>query len=138
MQNVGIIPIPDSDNSTYLTLLELAFRIYFEEGLVKSQQEFSTRILGMGPSYFSCMRARKRTPASAVLERLLKQTRLFLVSCERNPYFGKTYSIRLNQTYDRLDGLADTLEDELLIWEISPIMEFKTNKMRELPETKNG
>ena len=107
--------IRPSHKSTNLTLLHTAFRIYFEEGMVKSQQEFSTSILGKAPSYFSSMTARQRTPKRAVLERLLNQTRLFLFSCRDNPYIGKLHSVRLTQTHERLDGLANTIESELML-----------------------
>ena len=106
-----------SDEDVELTgnILETAFRIFLQEKIVRNQQEFSKLILGMKPNYYSSMRARNRRPSDAVLENLLKQTKLFLFSCKRNPYFGEPRAKSLNRTHDRLDALANTISDELFM-----------------------
>lgn len=104
------------------SLMEIAYCIYFEEGMVASQKEFSTCVLGMGPSYYSSMRARRRTPKRTVLQRLLKHTRLFLFSCQGNPYIGQPNSVRLNKAHRRLNALANTIEQELILhWSLNQL-----------------
>lgn len=55
------------------SVLEMAYAVFFNEGIVRSQQEFSTEILGMAPSYYSSMVARDRQPTKVVLYRVLAQ-----------------------------------------------------------------
>lgn len=109
------ILISDEDIEIEETILQMAFRIFLQEKIVRTQQEFSTLILDMKPSYYSCMRARKREASYAVLKKLLRQIRLFLFSCKRNPYFGEPRAKRLNRTHDRLDALANTVSEAILL-----------------------
>ena len=115
MPKTEIRPTNQVSKSKNLIVLEIAYRVYSEEGIVRSQLEFSTSVLGKGPSYLSCMKARCRTPTRAMLERLLRHTRLFLFSCKRNPHLGKPHAHHLNKAHRRLEALANTIEEELFL-----------------------
>lgn len=103
----------DGGNIGSEPILEMAFRIYHQCKLVSSQQEFSTAILGKKPSYYSCMRARKRAPSREVLERLLSETRRFKFICASNPLLGNAHAKQINKTYQSLSELSNTINDEL-------------------------
>jgi len=94
-------------------ILEMAFRIYQQCKLVSSQQEFSTAVLGKKPSYYSCMKARKRAPSREVLERLLRETRRFKFICASNPFLGNVHAKQINITYQSLSKLSNAIHDEL-------------------------
>ena len=102
------------------TTLETAYLVFLNAKIINSQAEFSTRILGMKPSYYSCMKARGRIPTRGVLERLLNHTKQLLASFEDNPHLGKSHAFHLNQAHQRLTKLAGRIEEELLLrWALS-------------------
>ena len=97
-----------------LQLLELSYEIFLKTRIVDSQSEFSTHVLKMKPSYFSCMRARNRSPKKAVILRILNAARFYHAALELNKYFGKPEAKTLNKTHRNLEGLINTIESELI------------------------
>ena len=57
-------------------ILRDAFHLYRRNNLTVSQPSFSRKILGMKPSYYSCMITRNRQPSRRVLETLMSVTKL--------------------------------------------------------------
>lgn len=59
-----------------IELLETLYQRLSEAGLVQSKVEFSTELLGKGPSYLTSMRARERHVPEAVFHALLERLEL--------------------------------------------------------------
>lgn len=96
-------------------ILSLAYRIFRENGLVKSQADFSLRILGRAPAYFSSMMARKRVPSTQVMRQLRDETQVALAGFLANPHLGQPYAVKVNEAHERLSALAQMLEVNLRV-----------------------
>ncbi|MEM1010196.1 MAG: hypothetical protein AAGJ35_14475, partial [Myxococcota bacterium] len=59
-------------------ILRDAFHLYRRNNITRSQTAFSRRILGMKPSYYSCMLTRNRQPSRRVLVTLLSVTKTIM------------------------------------------------------------
>ena len=94
-------------------VLERAYWTYRPIGFVQNQVEFSTRILGRRPAYYSCMVSRGRTPSPRVLRQLRETTKTIMASFLGNPHFGKRYANHLNTAYGDLEALVHILNDTL-------------------------
>lgn len=94
-------------------ILQDAFHIYRKNNLTRSQQAFSRSILGMKPSYYSCMVTRNRQPSSDVLQTLMNVTKTILATFLGNPHFRQPYAANLNQAYDQLEQLVERIGVEL-------------------------
>jgi hypothetical protein len=94
-------------------ILEQAFKTYKQTHIVKSQTAFSVNILGMKPSYYSCMASRRRRPPHRVLITLRDVTKTIMATFLGNPHFGKDYAVNLNSAYHELELLLDMINVEL-------------------------
>lgn len=94
-------------------ILRDAFHLYRRNNITKSQTAFSRRILGMKPSYYSCMLTRNRQPSRRVLETLLSVTKTIMGTFLGNPHFRQPYAANLNQAYDQLEQLVERINVEL-------------------------
>lgn len=94
-------------------VLERAYWIYRGIGFVQSQTEFSTRILGRRPAYYSCMISRGRRPSRRILTQLRDVTKTIMASFLGNPHFGKRYADNLNTAYGDLESLVRMLNTAL-------------------------
>ena len=103
---------PDS-----LALLELAYEVFIKTRIISSQSEFSTFVLKKKPSYYSCMRARNRSPNQLVFQRILNIAKFYHRGLELNKHFNKPYAEKLNKTHRRLEALINTLEADLMVLE---------------------
>lgn len=99
-------------------ILRDAFHLYRRNNLTRSQQAFSRRILGMGPSYYSCMIARNRQPSRRVLETLLSVTKTIMGTFVGNPHFRQPYAEHLNRAYDQLEQLVAQINVEMHFVEV--------------------
>jgi hypothetical protein len=104
-------------------ILRDAFHLYRRNNLTRSQQAFSRSILGMGPSYYSCMVTRSRQPSSRVLETLLSVTKTIMGTFLGNPHFRQPYAENLNQAYDQLEQLVERINVELSFVEVMDQLE---------------
>lgn len=112
------VKYPDAANTThnanYIELLDIAYKVYLDLGLIKGQQEFSVRIAGKAPSYLSCMKSRGRTPNRIVLVTVLNDARLLRDGIETNKHFGHDYAETLNGAHRKLVALVNTMEEQLV------------------------
>ena len=99
-------------------ILRDAFHLYRRNNLTRSQQAFSRRILGMGPSYYSCMVTRNRQPSRRVLETLMSVTKTIMATFVGNPHFRQPYAENLNQAYDELEQLVARINVEMTFVEV--------------------
>lgn len=90
-----------------------AFQLYRRMNLTRSQEAFSRHILGMKPSYYSCMVSRGRQPSVRVLETLISVTTTIMGTFLGNPHFRQPYAENLNTAYDQLDGLIAKVRMEI-------------------------
>ena len=95
------------------SILQDAFHVYRRNNLTKSQQSFSRCVLGMRPSYYSCMITRHRQPSRHVLESLLSVTKTLMSTFLGNPHFRQPYAHNLNQAFDELEQLVERVRLEL-------------------------
>ncbi len=95
------------------SILQDAFHIYRRNNITRSQTAFSRRILGMKPSYYSCMVSRRRQPSVRVLETLLSVTTTIMGTFLGNPHFRQPYAENLNAAYDELDQLIAKVRMEI-------------------------
>ena len=100
------------------SILQHAFHLYRRNNLTRSQQAFSHRILGMKPSYYSCMVTRDRQPSKRVLETLLMVTKTILGTFLGNPHFRQPYAENLNQAYEELESLVERVNVEITILDL--------------------
>ncbi len=100
-------------------ILQDAFHLYRRNNITRSQAAFSRRILGMKPSYYSCMLARNRQPSRRVLETLRSVTKTIMSTFLGNPHFRQPYAAHLNQAYDDLEQLVERLNVELNFVEVT-------------------
>ena len=96
-------------------ILKLAFTIYRDYGLARSQSDFSTRILGMRPAYLSSMTARGRKPSWTVLARLRDNVAEQLTQFLINPHLGQPYAAHVNLAHRRLQVLDSIIQINLNI-----------------------
>ncbi|MEP2980684.1 MAG: hypothetical protein ABJO86_14425 [Lentilitoribacter sp.] len=119
MRAVEVIPISPKlftpVKPERLELLELAYEVFLKCKIVNSQSVFSTFVLKMKPSYYSCMRARNRKPNQIVFDRILNAAKFYHRALELNKHFNKPYAERLNQTHEDLDTLINTIEAEVTL-----------------------
>lgn len=101
--------------SERLELLELAYTVFSEAKIIKSQGEFSRTVLRMKPSYYSCMRARNRSPNTYIFERILHVARFYHRGIELNKHFNKPHAVSLNKAHTRLEALINTIEEALFL-----------------------
>ena len=94
-------------------ILRDAYHLYRRNNITKSQSVFSERILGMKPSYYSCMLARNRRPSRRVLETLLNVTKTIMGTFIGSPHFRQPYAVNLNRAYDELQQLVERINVEL-------------------------
>jgi len=99
-------------------ILRDAFQLYRQNNLTRSQQAFSRRILGMAPSYYSCMITRNRQPSRRVLETLMSVTKTIMATFVGNPHFRQPYAENLNQAYDQLEKLVARINVEMTFVEV--------------------
>ena len=104
-------------------ILRDAFQLYRRNNLTRSQQAFSRSILGMAPSYYSCMVNRNRQPSQHVLETLMSVTKTILATFLGNPHFRQPYAANLNQAYDQLEQLVERINVELNFVEVMDQLE---------------
>lgn len=118
MRAVEVAPTPPKlfvpAKPANLQLLELSYEIFLKTRIVDNQSEFSTHVLKMKPSYFSCMRTRNRSPKKAVILRILNAARFYHGALELNKHFGKPEAETLNKTHRHLEGLINTIEMEVI------------------------
>ena len=98
-------------------LLERAYWTYRRAGIVSSQTEFSTKILGRRPAYYSCMVTRLRSPSRRVLTQLRETTKTIMGTFLGNPHFGTAYSTNLNAAYADYEALIRLINEALARWE---------------------
>ena len=94
-------------------LLERAFWLYRQHGIVRSQTEFSRSILSCRPAYYSSMQTRHRNPSPKVLRHLLKVTKTMIATWPDNPHFGKDYAKNLNKAFTDFERLAEMINEVL-------------------------
>lgn len=107
-------------------ILRDAFHLYRRNNITKSQTAFSRRILGMKPSYYSCMLARNRQPSRRVLETLLSVTKTIMGTFLGNPHFRQPYAVNLNHAYDELQQLVERINVELNFVDVMSELETET------------
>ena len=108
-------------------ILRDAFHLYRRNNLTVSQTAFSRKILGMKPSYLSCMVARNRQPSRRVLETLMTVTKTILATFLGNPHFRQAYAVNLNQAYDQLEHLVERINVELNFVEVMDQLEAEAD-----------
>lgn len=96
-----------------LQLLELSYEIFIKTRIVKNQSEFSTHVLKMKPSYYSCMRARSRSPKTTVILRILNAAKFYHGALELNKHFSNPEAKALRKAHRHLEGLINTIEAEM-------------------------
>jgi len=106
-------------------ILRDAFHLYRRNNLTVSQTSFSRKILGMKPSYYSCMITRNRQPSRRVLETLMTVTKTILATFLGNPHFRQPYAASLNQAYDQLEQLVERINVELNFVEVMQELEVE-------------
>lgn len=90
-----------------------AFTVYRRINMVRSQEAFSRDILGMKPSYYSCMVSRQRKPSPRVLETLISVTTTVMGTFLGNPHFRQPHAPSLNNAYNELDELVKKVRLEI-------------------------
>lgn len=96
-----------------LQLLELSYEIFLKTRIVDNQSEFSTHVLKMKPSYYSCMRARNRSPKTTVILRILNAARFYHGALVLNKHFSNPEAKALRKAHRYLEGLINTIAAEL-------------------------
>ncbi len=109
------------------SILQHAFHLYRRNNLTRSQKSFSHSILGMKPSYYSCMVTRDRQPSKRVLETLRVVTKTIMATFLGNPHFGQPYAENLNQAYEELEGLVQRVNVELSFVEVMDQLEAEAD-----------
>lgn len=94
-------------------VLGIAYKALFSGGFVDNQKEFSTKVLGKAPSYYSCMMARRRSPTLLVIRRLRDFVQNILQGFVGNPHLGTDYAVDLNTTHKNLVRVLRIIEGEL-------------------------
>ncbi|MGC1495414.1 MAG: hypothetical protein WA790_06370 [Sulfitobacter sp.] len=108
-------------------ILQDAFHLFRRNNLTRSQQAFSRSILGMKPSYYSCMVTRGRQPSRRVLETLRMVTKTIMGTFLGNPHFGQPYAKSLNQAYDELQQLVERVNVEMSFVEVMDQLEAEVD-----------
>jgi len=111
------------------SILQHAFHLYRRNNLVRSQQAFSHRILGMKPSYYSCMVTRNRQPSKRVLETLRMVTKTIMGTFVGNPHFRQPYAENLNQAYEELQELIERVNVEISILDLMKQTDEEMNEL---------
>ena len=99
-------------------LLQDAFHLYRRNHITRSQQAFSHSVLGMKPSYYSCMVTRDRQPSKRVMETPRMVTKTIMGTFLGNPHFGQPYAKNLNQAYEEMQQLVERINVELSFVEV--------------------
>lgn len=110
------------------SILQDAFHLYRRNNLTRSQHSFSRSILGMKPSYYSCMVTRDRQPSRRVLETLRMVTKTIMGTFLGNPHFGQPYAENLNQAYEELHKLVERVNVELSFAEVMDEIEAEVGQ----------
>jgi hypothetical protein len=110
------------------SILQDAFHLYRRSNLTRSQKSFSSSILGMKPSYYSCMVTRNRQPSQRVLETLRMVTKTIMATFLGNPHFGQPYAENLNDAYEELQQLVERVNIELSFVEVMDEIEAEVGQ----------
>lgn len=100
-----------------MDVLEQAYALAGQLGLVHSKAEFSERMLGKGASYLSSMSARQRCPSKDVLLTLESKFLALLVAQNGSTHCGMPYAPLTTQFYGRLQRVYEFVKSSRLVHE---------------------
>lgn len=100
-----------------MDVLEQAYVLAGQLGLVRSKAEFSERLLGRGASYLSSMSARDRCPSRDVLLTLESKLLTLLAAHNGATQYGMDYAPITTQFYARLQRVYEFVKAARLVQE---------------------